>query len=676
MNGNLSTVDRTKFIVTFDSKGGTIVNSQEVYQYEKITKPDDPTKAGYTFDGWYYDIDNNDIYDSDERWSFFGYSVTENIALEAKWMTNEYTITFETNGANETLLPIVKHHNEILELPEVTKTDYIFNGWFVNDKKIEGNTIVVTSNMVLKARWGKKITISFNSNGGTPVDDIEAITGSNIVSLPTPTLDDALFKGWYYNGSLVELPYYLDELSDDIMLTAQWRYLSEEFSYELVDNEAIITNYNGTYSNVTIPNTIDGYSVTSIDSEVFMNNTNITSVEIENGVTSLGDNLFNGCSNLKSLSIPYSVITYGTTLLSGCNSLEELTIPSTINVSLKDMYGISKSSDLPKSLYTIKLSENSNSFPDTFFLGNSNKYKLYLPSSLKYIPSNFMTDKPFIENIVIPEGVTSIGGGAFSGCSSLTSIVIPEGVTSIGYNTFYECSSLTSIVIPESVTSIDSGTFYGCSSLTSIVIPESVRSIDYMAFSGCSSLTSIVIPESVTSIDSGTFYGCSSLTSIVIPEGVTSIGSGTFSGCSSLTSIVIPEGVTTIGGSAFSGCSSLTSIVIPESVTTIGGFAFSECSSLTSIVIPEGVVSIGDNAFSGCGSLSSIVIPETVTSIGEYAFSYCGNLTIYCELTSEPTTGWDSSWNYYSTPVYWYSETQPSTTGNYWHYVDGVPTIW
>ena len=99
----------------------------------------------------------------------------------------------------------------------------------------------------------------------------------------------------------------------------------------------------------------------------------------------------------------------------------------------------------------------------------------------------------WINSIVIPNGVTSIGYWAFSSCSRLTSITIPDSVTSIGSEAFEWCTSLESITIPDSVTSIGSSAFEGCSSLTSVTIPDSVTSIGYCAFSSCSSLTSITI---------------------------------------------------------------------------------------------------------------------------------------------------------------------------------------
>jgi len=235
-----------------------------------------------------------------------------------------------------------------------------------------------------------------------------------------------------------------------------------------------------------------------------------------------------------------------------------------------------------------------------------------------------------IEEIVVEEGVTSIGKYAFFYCKSLTSVTIPNSVTSIGYMAFDSCESLTSVTIPDSVTSIGYSAFSWCTGLTSITIPDSVTSIGDHAFSHCDSLTSVTIPDSVTSIGSSAFLYCNSLTSITIPDSVTSIGDFTFYYCYSLESVTIGDSVTSIGNHAFYYCDSLTSVTIPDSVTSIGDHAFYNCDSLTSVTIADGVKSIGESTFYDCDSLTSVTIPDSVTSIGYSAFSWCDALTIEC----------------------------------------------
>ena len=232
-----------------------------------------------------------------------------------------------------------------------------------------------------------------------------------------------------------------------------------------------------------------------------------------------------------------------------------------------------------------------------------------------YSPWHDNRDK--INQIVVCNGVTSIGNYAFYYCSSLTEITISDSVTYIGSYAFSGCTSLTGIAISNSVTRIGNGAFLGCSSLTGVYI-SSIESWCNIAFGAnyanpLSGGTNLYVNENLVK-------------DLIIPDSVTSIASYVFCG-SSLTSIIIPDSVTSIDKCAFEGCSGLTSITIPDSVTSIGDGAFYGCSSLTEITIPNGVTSIDKDAFKDCNSLTSITIPDSVTSIGSDAFSYCNNLT-------------------------------------------------
>lgn len=111
-------------------------------------------------------------------------------------------------------------------------------------------------------------------------------------------------------------------------------------------------------------------------------------------------------------------------------------------------------------------------------------------AAVSAIPWYEYLDSDSIITVVIDDGVTSIGTGAFYWCG-LTSVVIPNSVTSIGESAFYSCGRLTSVTIPDSVTSIGRAVFAGCTSLISVTIPDSVTSIVERAFWGCGSLTDI-----------------------------------------------------------------------------------------------------------------------------------------------------------------------------------------
>ena len=119
-----------------------------------------------------------------------------------------------------------------------------------------------------------------------------------------------------------------------------------------------------------------------------------------------------------------------------------------------------------------------------------------------------------VKQVIIGDGVTTIGDWAFSYCRALTSITIPNSVTTIGDNAFENCSSLTSITIPNSVTTIGDYAFSYCRALTSVIISNSVTTIGERTFANCYSLTSVTIPSSVTRIEDGAFSDCGNVKQI------------------------------------------------------------------------------------------------------------------------------------------------------------------
>ena len=398
--------------------------------------------------------------------------------------------------------------------------------------------------------------------------------------------------------------------------------LSDDCTYYIVTGIGTATKE----TKIIIPTEHNGKPVKEISDYTFRGCDSFESVTIGNGVTSIGKYAFSGCSSLARIAIPNSVTSIGAYAFFRCNSLANLTIPNSVtSIGVVAFYDCD-------SLESITVES-----------GNS----VYHSQGNCLIETASKTLIAGCKNSVIPANgsVTSIGDGAFGGCSSLESITIPDSVTHIGVSAFHSCRSLTSVTIGNGVTTIGRYAFDNCGSLefneydnalylgnnenpyvvlidtknayiTSCNINENTKVIAVGAFRGCDSLVSINIPNSVTSIGDAAFYSCSSLESITVESGNTVFHSQgnclietasktLIAGCKN--SIIPVDGsVTSIGVDAFGGCDSLESITIPDSVTYIGEDAFDYCSSLTNITIPNSVTSIGGDAFYGCDSLETV----------------------------------------------------------------------
>ena len=296
----------------------------------------------------------------------------------------------------------------------------------------------------------------------------------------------------------------------------------------------------------------------------------------------------------------------------------------------------------------------------------------------------------------IPDGVETIDYDAFHGAQNLRKIVIGKDVSVLYARSFDGCTGLTDFIahasnpyyididgciyskdgkelikyplakpeetftIPNGVTVIGCGAFSGAKILINVIIPDTVTILSDSAFSKCTALRSINIPSGITMIDSYVFYSCESLTEITIPNSVTSIGNCAFESCTRLTGITIPDSVICIENSAFSNCNSLRTVIFEENsrLTSIENSVFSNCESLISITIPSSVTSIGDSSFCGCARLTTVYYNGTENEWNVISIS-------------------DSNTNLINATRCYYSETEPTEGGKFWHYdTNGQPKLW
>lgn len=438
----------------------------------------------------------------------------------------------------------------------------------------------------------------------------------------------------------------------------------------LEDGTAEITKYNGNVSDLTVPQELDGYSVSSIGEEAFKNNLYIRRLTILDNIDRVRKMAFYAVNNLQFLNLPEKNIDYGNEVFRSCNNLTSVVIPE----------GVTRISAM-------------------MFYRCEGLREISFPSTLKEIGGRAFDQCGLIQSIKLPDGLERIDG-AFHDCSSLTDITLPSSLTYLGSGTFEKCVLLKNITIPNGITQIESDLFKGCTNLETVSIPEGVTKIESSAFEDCIKIKNIALPNSLKTIEYNAFKNCSSLQNLVIPENVSEIFKGAFQNDISLMNITIPNRVAVIDKDTFIGCDNLQSITImgefcriingaiPSDtiiicsenseaahyaeangyktvyfeeaedydfsiseemvriekyngnkedlvvlsklsnypVTVIGKSAFRNNAMLKSIILPNSLKTIESSAFSGCESLTAIQIPSGVISIESDAFKDCNSM--------------------------------------------------
>ena len=443
-----------------------------------------------------------------------------------------------------------------------------------------------------------------------------------------------------------------------------YKSLTDDF---VIDGDNVLIKYNGTKSNVVIPDTVK-----HIAGGVFKDNATISSVTLPDGLLSIGENTFKGCTNLTAMTIPKSVIKIGGNA-----------IPDACTISV---YRPSAGYDY-RSTNRIVLNNSFTTGNETYYyivkddgcaeiIGcTTTSTELTVPTDFDGIGVNKIGDYGFancttLNSITIPANILNIGKYAFTGCTGLVNATIPTTVDTVGDYAFNNCTGLKNVTISEGVQALGEGAFYNCISLIEAVVPDTAKYVGSYAFYNCTSMVTATIGTTAESIGDYTFYNCVKLENIVVGYSVKTIGNYAFFNCAlgrvsipsatisignyafaendKMTKATLRKNLLTIGNGAFRNCGALATITIPATVTSIGIEAFENCISIPKITIPVGVTEINDRAFSNCSSLANvtisgavtrigisafynnafenIILPETVEVLGDSAFRQCANL--------------------------------------------------
>lgn len=227
------------------------------------------------------------------------------------------------------------------------------------------------------------------------------------------------------------------------------------------------------------------------------------------------------------------------------------------------------------------------------------------------------------KQVTVPDAIdgqkiTTIGADAFRGCGFIEEVRLPDGVASIGNGAFADCSNLQKITAA-GVSVLEDDAFSGSSTLENVILSGNIVSVGKGAFQNCSKLREIRL-KGLTAVPDDCFSGCSLLMTAEIPD-ATSFGHRCFADCGKLRTVASPfHRVTSVGERAFSGCVNWGAALYLPALKTIGAGAFNNDNALKAVCLPETVSELPAELFSGCSGLRLLSLPG-VKAVGEAALA-------------------------------------------------------
>lgn len=664
---------------------GEIYSTINTSGEEVIAIPQNPTKEGYTFDGWYWD---------DGKWqrpftanSLLNEPLSSDMSVYAKWTE----INVEPEQPNTDISSSVLEVNGEIATATVSNATTTFS--FLNDIKVadgasyilandigcqnviasktvaleEGDNtyyLLVTNDTAQKLytvtiRRRPIYTIEFNTNGGTSIETLY-IEEDNTVDTQETSKTGYTFVGWTLNNEAVSFPYTVKE---NTTFNAQYTVITYTIEYNLnngINNSENVSNYtieqmvalknptrdyylfDGWFETADFSGTsISEFAQGTTENKILYAKWIPVQYEIEyelNGGINNESNVFtyNVEQEIK-LSDPTK---YGYTFMGWylddafTDNVEKISLGSSGN---KKLFALWKPTE-----YLITYHKNGG----TENIANPNSFTIEdLPIALNdlnnktdylfdywYSTDNFSGDPVF--------QINDIGDiDLYASYINMTT-----GISLTDYNGEWTVSryigesnmvTISSKYKGKLVTRIENNAFSECSNLTNISIPSTINTIGQAVFSGCNSLE-------CTNYDNALYLGNeenpyvillkaknTTITSCIINEKTKCIYDSAFAGCTELTNIIIPNNISSIGDGSFFNCTSLkyneydSALYLGNKENPYVLLVKANNNNIVKCNISEKTKFIHSYAFSTCNSLTDIVLPDSVSMLGSGAFDCC-----------------------------------------------------
>lgn len=462
-----------------------------------------------------------------------------------------------------------------------------------------------------------------------------------------------------------------------------------------------------------------GSGITSVSSNAFLNCENVKTAVIPSTVNKIGENSFLGCDSLTEIVIPEGVTNIRESTFKGCASLKNVKLPDSLSdISSEAFKGCTSLSFIELGDSDVLIASDAfDSTLDYIAAGNNakisrGKYNVFryepAQNGVKIVKAELGGNRSELKfpNQIGGKTVVAIGGDVVNGYTDgIKQVTLQEGVETIEGNAFKGCTDLTYLTLPKSLKTIGNAAFTDCISLTPLNLNNGLQTIGENAFTNCDSLIKVKLPYTVTEVGNGAFSDCDKLETVIASEKTVinrnyfpsatlvsyneanriiraSLGNGRstidkngmevdpehehcwYQGvcllcndsgglCGSGLLWSLNDGVLVIErreglgatdqdtGEMYDFGSStptpwgdraeeIRKLVIREGAASIGANAFRDCTALTDIseAFPSTVTVIGENAFRGClGLRGELTLAENITVVGANAFADCPGLT-------------------------------------------------
>jgi uncharacterized repeat protein (TIGR02543 family) len=240
-----------QYTITFESNGGTTIPSISGDYGDSVSVPVNPTREGYTFSGWHADVELAQVA------SVPNTIPAQNLNVYAKWIINQYSITFMTNGGSDIQSQTIDF-NSTLNVPNAIKVGHSFEGWFT-DLELTlafALTTMPAENVALYAKWAiNQYTVTFETNGGNTIPSITGNYGDSMNATNNPEKEGYTFNGWYADAELMQVTTVVNTIpAENLTFYAKWSINQYTMTFNTNGGNSIQTQTNDFNATLNVPN--------------------------------------------------------------------------------------------------------------------------------------------------------------------------------------------------------------------------------------------------------------------------------------------------------------------------------------------------------------------------------------------------------------------------------------